>query len=188
MERSDSQKSHKAWQSPPCFEDAEMIHSSSCSRASGGERQLDGVTGWHSFLSAGRSSARSRGRAGTKRAMSPCLEGKCRVAQGELGPRAQLALLRTRDAPHEQTAKSRLAGGKSSAAQWDPTRWQGGCATHHLQHPQGMCPSSEQGLLGWERNAPPLSLLLGFREPLQGQRGGSPPPCTPAGHGYRSLR
>lgn len=39
MEQSDSQKSHEAWQSPPCFEDAEMIHSGSCSRASGGERQ-----------------------------------------------------------------------------------------------------------------------------------------------------
>lgn len=60
MERSDSQKSHEAWQSPPRFEDAEMIHSSSCSRASGGERQLDGAMGHHGFSSAGRSSACSR--------------------------------------------------------------------------------------------------------------------------------
>lgn len=60
MERSDSQKSHEAWQSPPRFEDAEMIHSGSCSRASGEERQLDGVMDRHGFSSAGRSSARSR--------------------------------------------------------------------------------------------------------------------------------
>lgn len=60
MERSDSQKSHEAWQSPPRFEDAEMIHSSSCSRASGGERRLDRVMGRHGFSVAGRSGARSQ--------------------------------------------------------------------------------------------------------------------------------
>lgn len=46
----------------------------------------------------------------------PRLEKKCRAAWGELVPRAQLPLLCAMDVPCEQTAKSRLAGGKSRAA------------------------------------------------------------------------
>lgn len=68
MERSNSQKSCGARQSPPRVEDAETIHSSSSSRAVGC------VTG------------------GTARAMSPCTGGKHRAAEVTLQSNVHICL------------------------------------------------------------------------------------------------
>lgn len=149
MEQSDSQKSHEAWQSPPRFEDAEMIHSSSCSRARG-EAARRGEGSAQLLIGQEKQRPQPEGRQGQKGPCPPPWEGTVGQLGVSRGPGLSCRCFVPWEVPHKQITRSRLAALRGG------TQQRGGLPPRHLQHPQGTPPSSEQDLLGWERNSWPM--------------------------------